>query len=435
MEPLQCSLVETWDTIDQNNSEIQSLVQLVKWEKEPIFPRIGRSAFVLLKQPINIPGVPVSIKSLKLKGIGARKHTGEIIRPTTLEIHNCNPHLGFNKNGDFIPIKSSPAPMGGITIDRAKQEFFVSKSLVENGCPSIIPIHVYQYMDSDMKFSSDQGDPKPLGAVVTGLFENNPLRADSVFDYETLDENTKKEIDAWIQHLNCCNNSHRSLSLIAKLSKLFGKTIRKFSEAGFFRYSGAPDNYSYCKDTGEVFLIDLDSSLRICDLSSTEKSLQVIRDTASGIAYLVAFLTDPKRLRLFPVKEVIEYNPFRELLCGYYEEIDKELVDSISTIIIGYYQKVHLKASTMSPTEACKSSNGNSNNFQEFLCQSFMRLWVDRKETYSYLIPIVWLLHKKSSLMNSFPHQLLIDQVFQNISCYSSSQIANSVRSEIDRFL
>ncbi len=335
-----------------------------------------------------------------------------------------------------------------LTTNRAKQEFFVSKSLVEYGCPSIVPIRVYEYMNFDMRFSSNKRHPESLGVVVTGLLESNSLRADSIFDYETLDENCQKEIDVWIRHLSCCDSRHPSLCLITKLSKLFGKTIRKFSEAGFFRYSGAPDNYSYCSVTGEVFLIDLDSSLKICELSPIEKSLQIIRDASSGVAYLIAFLTHPNRLNSFPMKEVIEYNPFRELLSGYYHDVDKELINNVSYIITKYYQKVFAKASTMIDDKAYKKSNNIRNDFQCFLSQSFMRPWIDRKETYSYLMPITWLLHEKSALMNSVPHKLSINQVFERIAKYNSSNqvferiakynsslTANSISKEINPFL
>jgi hypothetical protein len=100
-----------------------------------------------------------------------------------------------------------------------------------------------------------------------------------------------------------------------------------------------------------------------------------------------------------------------------------------------YYQKVYLKAFTVACNETCKNSGNVGDRFQEFLSQSFMRPWVDRAETYSHLMPITWLLHEKSSLMDSIPHSLSIDQIFKNISGYSSPLIADSVRREIAPFL
>ncbi|MDJ0617068.1 MAG: hypothetical protein QNJ63_10030 [Calothrix sp. MO_192.B10] len=429
MNSLSYSLLEKYDGIDQANPETQALGNIISWEVQPKFFRIGRSAFQLLKKPIVIPGSDLKISSIKLKGVGARTHSGDIIKPTTLAVHNNNPHLGFNKHGDFIPVKSTPAPIGAITLERAYREFNVSKALIKVGCPSIIPISVYKYLDSELKFSLSKTKSEVLGVVVTGIPQNTYLRADSVFKYKTLDKKEQKKLNEWMKHLGIVNSVNPALSLITELSRLYGRTIRKFSEAGFYRYSGAPDNYSYCVDTGEVFLIDLDSSRLLEECSSIEKPLQIMRDAASGIAYLITFLTDPNCLHNFPKEQVLNYNPFKSFIMGYYDDINSEYIDSLSPIIDDFYVKVY-ELSHQNNSNYLVTNNDNK-SFQQYLSNSFIRPWIDRKEIYSHLMPIFWLLHEKSNMMNYAPHQLSLDQIFQKISKYSSIKTVNSVKNKL----
>ncbi len=421
---LTSELFKEWDELrPQDSVKLEELKDIVEWRKQPAFRRTGRSAFLPLEAPVEISNSKLKIRAIKIKGVGARTHTGQIFQPTSTSVCNNNPHLGFDEFGNFTHIKTAPAPTGGITLNRAVQEFDVSEHLFKYKCPSILPIQVYKYTDPSMRFlSGETGEPDPLGVVITGLPDRSYLRVDSIFYYHYLDATERADLAQWMDLLKITNRSNPALALITALSKLYGKTIRKFSESGLYRYSGAPDNYSYCSDTGEVFLIDLDSSLKLDTLSPQQQTLEVMRDAASGIAYLLAFFTDPRLIQYFPLEAVVEANPFRELLLGYHAGLDPTYIDDISRVIVEYYEEVYRRSlSHQYPLERPEidSDQGEEaiQKFRSYLSKSYMRPWISRSNTFACLMPICWLLHQDSQIRSDAP-VLDKDTLFQNLASY-----------------
>jgi hypothetical protein len=428
IKTLGSRLCKTWGNLERSDRIwLEELQKIVDWEESPKFERMGRSAYLPLPEPIAIPNSRVSIRAIKIKGVGARTHTQQVLQPTNESICNNNPHLGFDEAGRFTPTKTAPAPLGGITLDRAQQEFDVSAYLFEHHVPSIVPLQVYEYTDRDMTFlSSDPPSMAQLGVVITGLPDRSYLRADSVFHYHHLSKLEQMELDDWMERLNISGAKNRPLALITTLSRLYGKTIRKFSESGLYRYSGAPDNYSYCTQTGEVFLIDLDSSLHLNQVSPQRQSLEIMRDAASGIAYLLAFLTDPRIIKDFPEQQVRDSNPFRALLQGYYHNVNSGEIDRLSEIIVEYYSSVYKKAEHSKDWQSQGllepdrlSATHREQPIQEFcsyLSRSYMRPWISRSDTFAWLMPICWWLHQASGV-SSTP---VLDEetLFKNIAEY-----------------
>jgi hypothetical protein len=439
------SLREDWP-IDNDalKAELYAVEKVVGWNEDPVFSRIGRSALHIFQKPIYISSVGHYIRAAKIKGVGAKTHLDQIIQPTSIPLHNKNPHLGF-KDNKFCPVFTAPAPIGGITLDRARREFQVSKGLVENSCPSVVPLQVYEYTDQGMVFNSSKDiDKSSLGVVITGLPNSHDLRVDSVFKYYDLPSDQLAIVDSWMHKLNISSTQNPVLSLISKLSKMYGKTIRKFSESGFYRYSGAPDNYSYNEETGKVFLIDLDSSLKLSEVSYTRQSLEVMRDAASGIAYLIAFLTNPKYIKKFPIEDVLRENPFQELLIGYYSDVDTEYIKHLSILINQYYKKVYANSLVISESQNEVSSatvNGSNNleealyQFQSFLSQSYMRPWIDRREAFSHVMPVCLLLHKKSKLMKSFSSTITIHNMLLTIEDYVSPETSKKISTQLKNLI
>jgi hypothetical protein len=425
----------------------ESLERLVSWQNVTNleFLRLGRTALYKLDSPIPILNSDKLIRSLKIKGIGAKiSRDIPLLQPTSFSVQNPNPHFGITDGGEFVPIYSDPAPIGGITISRAKKEFEIAEHLFQYDCPSVIPLQVYQYNDLSF-FSEKNQSSEPLGVVITGLLDEHDLRADSVFDYPNLSPDKQKVIHRWAEMLNVPRGENMRIALIAAISKLFGKTIRKFSESDLYRYSGAPDNYSYSEITGEVFLIDLDSVSILSDLSDNEKPLQVVRDAASGIAYLLAFLTNPKWVNDFSEKSVIQFNPFRELLIGYYSEVDQRYIHDLSEVIIKYYQDVRKQALTYFDSVSEITNVRTVDEFGEYLSNSYKRPWISRGDTFSYLIPLCWLLHQQSKLKYKWSSSISIENLFERIGKLSdptvnskefiSSKTASSVIAALRPFL
>lgn len=429
-------------------TELQKLEKVVEWAQEPVFSRIGRSALYIFKEPIYLPSIGHSIGAAKVKGVGAKTHLGNSIQPTSIPLHNKNPHLGF-KGDEFRRAFTTPAPIGGITLERAEREFQVAKGLISNQCPSVIPLQVYKYTEQGMVFYPHKdGEAFPLGAVITGLPNSHDLRVDSVFKYYELSEEHKATIKDWMEKLNIDSTQNPALCLISELSELYGKTIRKFSESGFYRYSGAPDNYSYNTETGEVFLIDLDSSLELHELPRVQQPLEIMRDAASGIAYLIAFLTNPNYIKNFPVEEVLIDNPFQKLLMGYYFDVDVEYIKHLSKLVICYYEKVYqnslkqLSANNYHGVETNLTSKDCSigleveiYQLQNFISQSYMRPWLDRAEAFSHIMPICLLLHKESMLMTKFPEVVTMSHMLSAIEKYTSSETSRVISTQIQHLI
>ena len=436
---------------------LSDIEKYIKWERKEyrlnFHKRIGRSAL----HPSGL--CDDSIKALKIKGAGALTHTGRLIHPTNIPLYNDNPHLGFTENGEFIPVRSDPSPIGAITIERAEQEFTVARVLLEHGCPSIVPLQIYKYTDANMRFIDRRGKSVPLGVVVSGVPNSSHLRGDSVFRYDELDESEKETLNSWItsiknQHLEgfVFSEDHPYLSLISALSRLYGRTIRKFSEAGLYRYSGAPDNYSYSVEEKEVFLIDLDSSMSLNALSPIRQSLEIMRDAASGIAYLLAFFSAPMTRHNFSSEDIVRENPFKQLLIGYYADVyneDPMYLEMLSQVIAQYYKKICDNApgeirnyqshdASVYSSEIIDEEEQEAREFTDFLSRSYLRPWISRSETFSYLMPICWLLHGRSRAMMTLAPKILRKQkLFENIKAYNhqSPEVADLVSQEIQRAL
>ena len=429
-EILPTRLVEYWSGIDQDNVEVQQIDRYVCWQVQPIFRRIGRSAFLVLKTPIEVPAFGISIRAFKLKGVGARTNADVLMKPTIEPVRNSNPHLGFNDRGDFIAITGDTAPLGGITLDRALREFEVSKCLLANGCPSIVPIRVYEYTDAGLKFrTSDGAKWQPLGVVVTGLLDSYDIRADLAFDYPNVSAEEDMILSAWSEQLCCSSENLSSLSLITELARGYGRTIRKFGTIGYYRYSGAPDNYSYSCENKQVLLVDLDSCCSLDDTSAAKKALEIIRDVASGIYYLIATMAAPSRHHRFSPDKVAQYAPFSALLSGYFYDVEEKYIQPISEGVTRYYAEVWNGAD--SPEYGVAHTEENLDvvrNFKRHVEDSFKRPWISRAEGFSRLMPLICMLYYKSEMMRYIPLSINVETVLRKVAAFSSTEIAQAAR-------
>ncbi|EDX83618.1 hypothetical protein S7335_798 [Synechococcus sp. PCC 7335] len=454
---LKCELVSKYNlAVSELNAELSCLERKICWHPGTSLEFcgvVGRSALHKIEKRTNLTfSTGMRIKSLKIKGAGALTHTGETIRPSDVPLYNHNPHLGFSEDGKFIRKHTQPAPTGAITLERAVCEFETAKALLKHDCPSIIPIQVYQYTDAFF-LKENCKTAMPIGVVVSGVPSTSHLRADAVLRYHSLNKEEQATINEWIislkQHMSPdefeFDDNYPRLSLLSALSRLYGKTIRKFSKAGFYRYSGSLDNYSYCTDIGEVYLIDLDSAQKLSLLSPIRRGLEVMRDAASGLAYLVTFLTDPSISTHFPYKKVLTANPFKHFLVGYYSDVHKRnplIIDTLASIIMRYYKSLSLRIAstsyrqTFSPVVHHYADNEAGevvSNFREFVSTSFLRPWISRSETFSIIMPVCWLLYQESEeLMASSSNMILSeDEIFSRIADYHSQELSEKVRSDI----
>lgn len=437
--PLKFDLVDQWDGIDQLNPEIRSLDDYVSWKLVPKFNRLGRSAWLPLETPIVVSThkQQIEIHALKIKGVGLCDHKGDIIPPTIQPYYRANPHLGITAEGKFIPLASPPAPLGGITIERARREYHITCNLLESGCPVQIPVRLCQYAEPSMIFQAEGHDPFPLAVIVAGMPQNTDLRADLAFEYDATDEFTKRKLDELIRQMGIAPLANRGLSLLSNLIKLHGRTLRKFSEAGFYRYSSSPDNYAFSPQLGEVFLMDLDSSRELSECSNIARPLQIMRDAASALFHLLAYLTKPQFIRYFPESDVIEANPFRSFLQGYYNDVSSEFVYYLSNVLLTYYQQVYRRVFETSKTPDLTPEIGTPDaieSFQEHRIRNYRQSWINREEAYCLIIAALWKLHERSALLSYAPLLLSENRFYQNLSEYSSPEIAAFIKVQLNQF-
>jgi hypothetical protein len=404
--------------------------ELVSWNRQPQFSRPGRSASFTLGQPcIGLNHFSQNIRSLKLKGVGVLTHSGQVMQPSSLRIENRHPHLGFDNTGEIILLNSTPAPMGGITRSRAVQEFRVAERLILFGCPCITPLFVYSYDLSNVGFGQCSESQEEFGAVISGVPNTYDIRADSVFDYPHLDEARLHIVDHWSNSLGSGNPLDALSGLISKLAHGLGFTIRKFSEAGCYRYSCSPDNYSINPDTGTIFLLDLDSSLFLQDIDSEiQRGLQVCRDSLSGLGYLIANLTKPSRLDYLPAKDVSNSKTLLSYLCGYYHDVSLNRLVDIAKATEIYYEYVlaqkHMGEDLVNTSPPPSSTFASRDYFERM----FERPWINRLETYSCLLPIVYTLHKSSQMNQLYPLNVSLDHLLNSISNFTDISLARTIQ-------
>src|SRR5262249_36521060 len=87
-------------------------------------------------------------------------------------------HFGFGANGEFIVKHSDTAPIGGILLHRACQEYKNAAILRQAGAVAPCPLLVAQYCA--LTFQKQK-----LGVVVSLLPDELPFRLDSIF-YESV---------------------------------------------------------------------------------------------------------------------------------------------------------------------------------------------------------------------------------------------------------
>jgi hypothetical protein len=99
-----------------------------------------------------------------------------------------------------------------------------------------------------------------------------------------------------------------------------GGLLRGFAEAGLYRYGAHLENLHFDINRGELFLTDLDSSLRLDDLPSVAQPLQVLRDVASALHKIALRFHYFVTLDRCPIAQVRTVDPFAALLRGYFSE-------------------------------------------------------------------------------------------------------------------
>ena len=342
------SITHRFDDVNISEDDFQVLLDIASWKQTPTFPRRGRVALHTFKEPLTLKSKPaLRLKAAKIKGVGAWNPESlgrfrdpllgsfieEPIPPTTEPLTSfvSYPHLGFTEAGDYSFVYGDLAPVGGILHERALLEYSNAKTLVEHNVPTIVPLAVLQYEE---KYTFQE---KPMGVAICLLPDTSSYRLSEVqFGAATqrgVDESGDKFYDRIREGLKIegdPTSEATRLQTINVLCRQVGKIIHDFTAAGLYRYSPEWSNFEYDFERQKIVLTDLDSSLRLSDLSPDLQMLQALRDLGSAVYRTISKFYTPSVLDQYTLANLLAYDPLFELIMGYFPEADESAVKQIT---------------------------------------------------------------------------------------------------------
>ncbi|OQY47671.1 MAG: hypothetical protein B6242_04435 [Anaerolineaceae bacterium 4572_78] len=414
-------------------ADIKMIEEIVGWKRPAFFPKLGRSAWLKLTQPITVSlnNSHIHIQSVKIKGVGLFNQHNEQIKPSSVPFYRRILHLGFKPDGTFTLVPSPPVPIGGMPLDRGIMEFFISGMLNMHGCPAQVPLRLYQYDEADMTFDIGRNVPTSFCVTVTGLPTDNCLRVDAIDNWMHSDTISKNEpifqvLDTWADSLNVPEHAYKPLATWAKISYLYGQTLRKFHEIGYYRHNGSIINLIYSPQHKATYFTDLDSSRPLVECSAITKPLQHIRDIASYMAYIPRRLLNKRYIHDIPHERIFEddmYNPFKQVLLGYYHDVPQNIVEKVMHHIRKDYER---RYSIALQRHANRLNNVviDDLSYQERYYLINDIYWVNFDELFPFYISVMWNLHEHSELGKCYPHQISKTDIYGNIAELISPEFA-----------
>lgn len=354
-EVLDIEMTHFNENIYLEKDELLNLTNLISWKNIPSFPSRGRMAwYIFKKEPVLLDGRNISLKAAKIKGVGgfnplscaknrdpiSNHQSDNPFQPTTepLLSFSSYPHIGFTQDGDFTIVNGATAPIGGILHERAFNEYICAKHLYEKKVLTIVPLMVAKY-DKRFVFNekrmgvvvcvSPSKFPLRLSEIQNGSFENNGGELLKEKYYLELLEKNNINGDPYTEQTR--------LKLLCSIAYKVGVIINKFSESGLYRYSAELSNFEYDFTVNDVVLTDLDSSLFLKDLKSELQRLQVLRDMASMIYHFVAKFANPLSLGKYTIKNLLEINPLKYIIKGYFNDISDEKAEESARVFWNYF--------------------------------------------------------------------------------------------------
>lgn len=437
---LNYELINQYNRIDKENPELQIIDKIVSWEIMPSFPKIGRTAWLPLKKTImvKIQDRQFPIFALKIKGVGLNDYNRDTIQPSAKQfITAAFPHNGIKKDGSFELMKSPYSPIGGMTLERAKTEYNISQELIENNVPSQVPIRLYKYTDQQLQFSNlKNGTSQPMGVVVTGQLQSQFFRASSILDYQNLQKEVIQSIEEFSAQMEARGEKDPQFSLLKKVYGSYGKILRQFSEAGFYRHSGDLGNFGCSSQIKSVYFTDLDGCRNLSECGEIEKPLQVIRDVASCLHYILWHFTEANSIKKYPLERILKCKFFQTFLVNYYDDISPERINCFSKILEELY--IHVYESTLMHLEEIKKKTlidmpENADEFTKRYLDRWKYFNMSQEEVFSWLMSVIAVLHRDSKMMFLYPLKTSQEDLYQNLANYSNNQIVMAIKDRINK--
>lgn len=353
---LDYRITHRYQGLDISDGEIDRLLDIACWnDVTPTFARPGRVAWHTLHEDVKLTANPaLRYQAAKLKGVGLwnpklpGRYSGKLHDnysdepvPPLLEVWEdllTYPHMGINKDGEYMFAYSAPCPIGGILHDRAYLEYWAAERLIEHGVPTIAPLAVIQYGES-LQFEG-----RPMGAAITLSPERSWYRISEVLYGAALNRGSNPDVDAYYDAMRESfdidgdpDDEKTRLRVINELARQEGKLIHDFSMAGLYRYSGDWSNFHFSTERGEVFLIDLDSVQDMESIPESQRAMQAWRDLSTTVYRMIAKIAYPTALDKYTLDNLLAHDPVTELLCGYFGDIPADEFRPISRRLWNYF--------------------------------------------------------------------------------------------------
>lgn len=327
-----------------SDEDRNTILNWISWEEEPYFYRPGRTSWYNFRKPIS------GYKAAKLKGIGFWNPASGVklpmyngFRSTYLcdikslpktEIYTGGlqqNHFNISNDGClFLMKKSSPAPLGGISSERAMNEYSNAKRLQSVPIDYSLAPFISGYYN-DLRFGKQN-----LGFVVTISKDSYPYCVDTLL-YMTAKGDKVFDIffddscdSLGLSGLNVAKDEDRLL-LLGKIFKRYGDSLRVFCEQGMFLHSGGIDNIIYSPLTQRVLLTDLDSCKHIIEVDQNKRFLQNLRDTSSVLYKIICRLTDDTIIRSYSLNSLMNVNLVECFMSGFFYDVKYEFIKKISS--------------------------------------------------------------------------------------------------------
>jgi hypothetical protein len=261
--------------------------------------------------------------ALKLKGLGVAPSGGEPARlPDTIAYdrwpgQEADPHFGIGADREFALVEGDPAPLGGLTLVNALREFDCATALAAHRVPAVRAVTVYEYSGQAMRHGTVC---LPLGVSITASPLAGPARCSVALPGLGDDAAGHDELRRLASALELGTIEETSvadrLRVLGAVYRGFGTTLRAFAAAGWFRYSGHPDNV-VVDDAGDVVLVDLDSCRAMEPARMDVAALEAVRDGMSALYNLACSFFRPLVLAAACDEDLIAHEPFSMFLDGW----------------------------------------------------------------------------------------------------------------------
>ncbi len=416
------TITHQFDGVHISPKDYEQLLAFLEWEEVPPFIAPGRTAWYVLKEDALAEGArnPI-LRAAKMKGVaywnpvGKTKKYNYALNQTIAEkpTYPSNeiafeslltyPHFGLTVTGEYTTAYSKPAPLGGITYERALREYKNAVQLYRHGVPCTIPLMVVRFSDNY------QFEGEPMGAVICLAPESRGERLSTIQFGKAVKRGLDSHADAYYDEIRAAIHIDGNpelettrLKTLTYMARQVGKIIHDFSAAGLFRHASGWANFEFNRATKQVYLTDLDSSLPLEIRPPEAQALEVLRDLGSTAYRMLSKYAYPSVLGDYTLSNLLRFDPLYELLLGYFPTASEQEIKSVSKRLWNYFIPHWMLLQRHK--EAILT---------EWSIERRMSYKVDHHLFYVLIMTLVFPLYRKSDLFDLYPTDLTMDDMLE----------------------